>query len=146
MFIKRRNICILVTLFGFFVNVLLFGLHTGFELGHQHSTTFFISGGSGYELLGRYYSYLSLAFFILLMIEIVEKYYSLKIISFFILASSVLLYRVIYLQKNLVINVDPSFTNLMRQTIPFDLIVFICLLGLLMERVYAFLKRTQIET
>lgn len=117
-----KNISFVVALATCFLNALLAGLHQGFELGSQESLPFTISGGTGYELLGRTYLFVAVCFLIFVTGRILAKDLVSNIVSVSVLIMAFFSFRTIYLQKQLFHGSTDHFTKIMRDTYPFDLI------------------------
>ncbi len=117
------------------VNLFLAGLHRGFEIGHDESTKFFISGGSGYDLLANYYIYIFLLLVMFVIGQSMKKDVLSRVACFSTLILNIFLYRTIYLQKKIFIYNSDSFTKLLRDTIPLDLISFLVMITLLLFQI-----------
>jgi hypothetical protein len=123
------------------INILLAYLFRGFELGHDEGTNMYLSGGSSYGLLANYYTYISLLLLIFTVGKFIRNELLSRVLCVSLLVLAVFQYFTVYLQKSLFFGSTNSFTKLLRETIPVDLISFSLLLFLLALEIIAFFQR-----
>jgi len=115
-------------LIGCFANILLFGMHEGFELGYQElretCAVIHLSGGTAYEFLAKQYLYITFLFLIFLVAKLVKPRALSHFISIFALIWISYFYWQTYLQKRIYFGNSENFSRLIRESIPIDLLSF----------------------
>lgn len=130
-----RQLSLVIALGAFFISVLLVGLHKGFDYGITEDSGLSFSSESGYGFLTR--CYFSICFLLLTFIvgKLIKKEVASQLISFSSLFFVILSYRLVYLQKNLFFESAETITNVLRITLPFDLVNFSLVIVLIITQI-----------
>lgn len=119
------------------ISVLLLGLYQGFEFGFSeyNSSRFTVSGEGVYEFLARCYFSICFWLFVFIIGHLIQQKLVSQIICFSSLVFVILSYRWVYLEKNLLFENSETITNVLRATLPLDLVNFSLVIILLIFQI-----------
>ena|SRR5258708_11862021 len=128
---KSQIIVIVSAIVALIMNIGLAGLYTGYQYGITETAGFSISGESGNEFLVRYY--LSICFLLLGVIvgSLIGSGYISRIICSILLSLIIPIYYYIYLQKHFYFSNVQNVTNVLKVSVPCDVVGFLIITGLI---------------
>lgn len=119
-----RRLTLITALSSLFISGLLLGLHQGFAYGASDARGYSFSFETGYEFLVRCYFGICIWLSVFIIGNLIKKEIMSQIICFSSLVFVILPYRLIYQQKNFFYENSETITNVLRATLPLDLVNF----------------------